>query len=254
MSLFSCKNISKSYGGEHILNGISLKLEPEEFVSLVGASGVGKTTLFNILAGVEKADAGRVFLNESDITGVCGHVSYMPQNDLLFEHLTVLDNITLPLIIQKKKRKEAREYALSFFSRFGLEDCARKYPAQLSGGMRQRAAFLRACMLEKPVMLLDEPFSALDFITRAEIREWFAEISRSLHLTTLCVTHDIDEALILSKRIYVMKGRPARIGGCYLADGQQSGSSALTPSRLRLKQQLFSALSGALIITQPKAV
>jgi ABC-type nitrate/sulfonate/bicarbonate transport system ATPase subunit len=229
MSLFSCKKISKSYGGVFILDNISLDLQAEEFVSLVGTSGTGKTTLFNILAGVETPDSGEVFLNDSSVTGCAGTVSYMPQKDLLFEHLTVLDNITLPLIIQKQKRKEAREYALSFFERFGLDGYAKKYPAQLSGGMRQRAALLRAFMQKKPVLLLDEPFSALDPVTRAGIREWYAEISQSLRLTTFCVTHDIDEATMLSCRIYVIKGRPARL--CYTGE-----------SGCGLKQNILAAL------------
>jgi ABC-type nitrate/sulfonate/bicarbonate transport system ATPase subunit len=209
--LFSCENITKIYEGEAVVSGISLELSAGGFISLVGPSGVGKTTLFNVLAGVDKPDAGKVFLSGEDITGVSGRVSYMLQKDLLLEYRTVLDNVILPLLIRGGKKREAREYAASFFSHFGLSGYEKKYPRQLSGGMRQRAALLRTCMMRNPVILLDEPFSALDAITRRQMQEWYQDIAGEMSLSTLFITHDVEEALVLSDSVYILTGKPGCI-------------------------------------------
>ncbi|MCL2044704.1 MAG: ATP-binding cassette domain-containing protein, partial [Treponema sp.] len=140
---FSCEHITKTYESEPVVEDISLELPQGGFISLVGASGVGKTTLFNVLAGLDPPDAGKVWLDGGDITGISGRVGYMPQKDLLLEHRTVLDNVILPLLIRGEKKNNAREHAAAFFSRFGLSGYEKKYPWQLSGGMRQRAALLR---------------------------------------------------------------------------------------------------------------
>jgi ABC-type nitrate/sulfonate/bicarbonate transport system ATPase subunit len=180
--------------------------------------------LFNVLAGVDKPepppslkgegsplDAGNVILNGEDITGVSGKVSYMLQKDLLLEYRTVIDNVILPLLIRGEKKKQAREKASVFFPMFGLEGCEKKYPHQLSGGMRQRAALLRTCMLQNPVILLDEPFSALDAITRRAMQTWYAEISEQMKVSTFFITHDVEEALILSDTVYILNGVPGQI-------------------------------------------
>ena len=212
--VFSCEHIVKCYEGLPVVDDISLELAEQGFISLLGPSGVGKTTLFNSLAGVEKPDAGKVFLRGEDISGVCGKVSYMLQKDLLLEYRTVLDNVILPLLIRGRKKKTAREYAAGFFPQFGLSGYEKKYPRQLSGGMRQRAALLRTCMLANPVILLDEPFSALDAITRRRMQAWYCEIAESMKLSTIFITHDVEEALILSDTIFILNGSPGKITHC----------------------------------------
>jgi len=220
--LFSCEAITKNYENEPVVQNINLELPEGGFISLLGTSGVGKTTLFNVLAGVEEPDAGKVFLNGIDITGTSGKVSYMLQKDLLLEYRTVLDNVILPLLIRGEKKKTAREFAAGFFSMFGLEGYEKHYPFQLSGGMRQRAALLRTCLTTynegtktsgsiKPVILLDEPFSALDAITRRKMQAWYEEIAEKLNISTLFITHDVEEALLLSDTVYIMNGKPGVI-------------------------------------------
>jgi ABC-type nitrate/sulfonate/bicarbonate transport system ATPase subunit len=211
--LFACENISKDYNGEPVVSGISLELSEGGFISLLGPSGVGKTTLFNVLSGVDTGGSGQVFLAGKDITGISGRVSYMLQKDLLLEYRTVLDNVILPLLIRGRKKKDAREKAAAFFPQFGLAGYEKKYPRELSGGMRQRAALLRTCMLENPVILLDEPFSSLDAITRRVMQNWYQEIAGKLGLSTLFITHDVEEAITLSDRVYILTGRPGRITG-----------------------------------------
>jgi ABC-type nitrate/sulfonate/bicarbonate transport system ATPase subunit len=210
--LFSCRGITKRYAGEEVVSGISLGLPAGGFISLLGPSGVGKTTLFNVLSGVDKPDAGQVFLSGEDITGISGRVSYMLQKDLLLEYRTVLDNVILPLLIRGMKKKEAREYAAPFFPHFGLAGCEKKYPRQLSGGMRQRAALLRTCMLRNTVILLDEPFSALDAITRRRMHGFYLEIAGEMKLSTIFITHDVEEAVSLSDTVYILNGKPGIIG------------------------------------------
>jgi ABC-type nitrate/sulfonate/bicarbonate transport system ATPase subunit len=212
--LFSCRGITKCYNQEPVVEDVDLELPQRGFVSLLGPSGVGKTTLFNVLSGVDYPDAGHVLLSGEDITGISGRVSYMLQKDLLLDHRTVLDNVILPLIIRGRNKREAREYAASFFAHFGLEGYENKYPRSLSGGMRQRAALLRTCMMRNPVILLDEPFSALDAITRIKMQNWYQDIAGEMGLSTLFITHDVEEAVTLSDRVYILNGKPGRITEC----------------------------------------
>jgi len=208
---FRCENVAKNYEGDPVVLGISVELPRGGLVSLLGPSGVGKTTLFNVLAGLDMPDAGRVFLEGEDITGIPGRVGYMPQKDLLLEHRTTLDNVILPLLIRGEKKTVARQHAAGFFPRFGLSGYEKKYPYQLSGGMRQRAALLRTCMTHNRVILLDEPFSALDAITRGEMQDWYREIAESMGLSTIFITHDVEEALLLSDTVYILNGKPGKI-------------------------------------------
>jgi ABC-type nitrate/sulfonate/bicarbonate transport system ATPase subunit len=209
--LFNCENITKNYEDDPVVRDISLELPEGGFISLLGPSGVGKTTLFNVLSGVDVPDAGKVFLSGEDITGISGKVSYMLQKDLLLEYRTVLDNVILPLLIRGEKKKTAREAAAGFFSMFGLAGYEKKYPNELSGGMRQRAALLRTYMLHNPVILLDEPFSALDAITRRKMQLWYADIAGKMKISTFFITHDVEEALALSDTIYILNGKPGII-------------------------------------------
>ncbi|GHT77459.1 nitrate ABC transporter ATP-binding protein [Spirochaetia bacterium] len=249
--LFVCRGITKRYNGEAVVGDVALEIPQGGFVSLLGPSGVGKTTLFNVLSGVDRPDAGQVLLNNEDITGISGKVSYMLQKDLLLEFRTVLDNVILPLLLAGEKKQEARQYAASFFPHFGLVGCEHKYPRQLSGGMRQRAALLRTCMLrtgpngpQNTVILLDEPFSALDAITRLKMRDWYQGIAGEMKLSTLFITHDVEEAVTLSDRVYIMNGKPGRITAAIdiLPARPRSKDFALSPEFARFKGEIMGAI------------
>lgn len=205
------KGISKAFGDKQILEDIHLRLAEGELVSLLGASGVGKTTLFHIISGLLTPDSGSVLLGTEEITGEPGKISYMLQKDMLLPYKTVLDNVALPLVIKKVKKKEARKEAQKHFQEFGLEGYENKYPDQMSGGMRQRAALLRTYLFSGEAALLDEPFSALDTITKSAMHQWYLSVMDKISLSTLFITHDIDEAILLSDRIYILAGRPGRI-------------------------------------------
>ena len=205
--------VSKSFDGESVIRDIHIELREGELVSLLGISGGGKTTLFNVIAGLSLPDQGQVLLNGRDITGQPGNVSYMLQKDLLLPYRTIVDNVALPLLIKGAGKKEAREKASAYFSQFGLEGTEMKYPGQLSGGMRQRAALLRTYLFSADVALLDEPFSALDMLTKGAVHSWYLDVMERIRLSTLFITHDIDEAILLSDRIYLLTGRPGQITG-----------------------------------------
>lgn len=207
-------HISKWYDGRCILKDVSLHLETGELVCLLGVSGAGKTTLFHTLSGLETPEEGQVFLSGQEITGKPGSISYMLQKDLLLPHKKMLDNVALPLVLRGESKQAAREKAQPYFAQFGLEGTEAQYPAQLSGGMRQRAALLRTFLGSRGVVLLDEPFSALDALTKREIHRWYMGMMDQLKLTTLFITHDIDEAILLSDRIYILAGSP----GCIAAE------------------------------------
>ena len=211
MTVLKINHVSKSFEEEQIIKDISIELQEGEIVSLLGVSGGGKTTLFNIIAGLSIPDKGNVFLEGEDITGKPGKISYMLQKDLLLPYRTILDNVALPLIVRGMKKKEAREKATGFFEAFGLEGTEKKYPSQISGGMKQRAALLRTYLFSEKVALLDEPFSALDMLTKARVHEWYLDVMEKIKLSTLFVTHDIDEAILLSDRIYLLTEKPGTI-------------------------------------------
>jgi len=211
MAILQVQNVSKTFEEERIIENISLELREGEIVSLLGVSGGGKTTLFNIIAGLSQPDEGKVFLADEDITGKPGCISYMLQKDLLLPYRTIVDNVALPLIIRGTKKSEARKMASAYFEEFGLEGTQKKYPSQLSGGMKQRAALLRTYLFSEKVALLDEPFSALDMLTKTAVHEWYLDVMEKIKLSTLFITHDIDEAILLSDRIYLLTGKPGSI-------------------------------------------
>lgn len=209
--MLQVKGVSKTFEQEEIIRDISLELKEGEIVSLLGVSGGGKTTLFNIIAGLSEPDEGEVYLENENITGQPGKVSYMLQKDLLLPYRNIVDNVALPLIIRGMKKKEARQKAVNYFKEFGLEGTEEKYPSQISGGMKQRAALLRTYLFSEKVALLDEPFSALDMLTKSTVHEWYLDVMEKIKLSTLFITHDIDEAILLSDRIYLLTGKPGTI-------------------------------------------
>ncbi len=194
-----------------VLEDVSLSVSAGEFVSLIGPSGCGKSTLLNIIAGLEEPTHGEIRFDGRLSSGRPGAVGYMHQKDLLLPWRTVLDNAILGLEIQGVGRAEARRRALDMAEQFGLKGFEHSYPHLLSGGMRQRAAFLRTALANQEIILLDEPFGALDALTRANMQEWLLERWESWGKTVVLVTHDVDEALLLSDRVYVLTPRPARL-------------------------------------------
>lgn len=236
--------ITKSFDGVTIIEDVSVELWEKEIVCLLGVSGAGKTTLFNVLSGVLKPDAGSVTLNGREITGQAGHISYMLQKDLLLPYRTVLDNVALPLIIRGKDKKSARAEAEAHFAEFGLEGTQKKFPSQLSGGMRQRAALLRTYLFSEGVALLDEPFSALDTITKSAIHRWYLAVMEQITLSTLFITHDIDEAILLSDRIYIMAGKPGRITAELAVETPRPRGRefTLSPDFIEYKKQILQLL------------
>lgn len=211
MAELKVRGVSKSFEGKKIIENISIELHQGEIVSLLGISGGGKTTLFNVIAGLSSPDQGAVYLDGEEITGKPGKISYMLQKDLLLPYRTIEDNVALPLLIKGEKKREARRKVGAYFKEFGLDGTEKKYPHQLSGGMRQRAALLRTYLFSDGVALLDEPFSALDTLTKNSMHAWYLNIMEQIRLSTLFITHDIDEAILLSDRIYLMGGKPGKI-------------------------------------------
>lgn len=193
------------------IDDISLKVDEGEFVSLIGPSGCGKSTLFNVISGLDRPDIGEVLVDGRKIVGEIGHVGYMMQKDLLLPWRTVLDNAILAAEVKGMAKKEARARVRELLPAFGLERFAGEYPAKLSGGMRQRVALLRTVMADQPIWLLDEPFGALDAMTRDRMQQWLLGIFRQFRPAVLFITHSIDEAVFLSDRVYVLSDRPARV-------------------------------------------
>lgn len=244
MEILKAEKISKSFGENKVLRDVSLTLNEGEIVSLLGVSGCGKTTLFNILSGIYQPDSGQVLLSGQDITGTPGKISYMLQKDLLFPYRKVIDNVCLPLIINGMRKKEARKKADSYFKTFSLDGTQMKYPSELSGGMRQRAALLRTYLSSNGVALLDEPFSALDTITKGQIHKWYLDVMKQINLSTVFITHDIDEAILLSDRIYILSGKPATIDNEIVIDVKKPRGDDfnLTDEFLKYKRRIVEIL------------
>jgi len=193
------------------VDDVTIRVPDNKFVSVLGPSGCGKSTIFNIVAGLIKPSAGEVYLDGMNISGMVGFVGYMLQKDLLLPWRTVLDNVILGMELQSVPKGEARERALPYLRRYGLAGFETQYPAALSGGMRQRAALLRTLLYDTEVILLDEPFGALDAQTRAHMQQWLLQIWADFNKTVVFITHDVEEAIFLSDQVVVMTQRPGRI-------------------------------------------
>ena len=229
------------------VSNVNLKIAKSEFVTLVGPSGCGKSTLFNMIAGLlpPDSDGSLLFGGQPQRDGqLLGKVSFMPQRDLLFPWRTVLDNAILALEVEGVPRKEARDRARAMLPEFGLTGFANHYPHQLSGGMRQRVALMRTFLFERDLLLLDEPFGALDALTRSRMQHWLLDIWARHRRTVLFITHDIDEAIVLGDRVLVMSARPGTVKSETVIDmpRPRDPSIVLTPEFIRLKQRLLAEI------------
>ncbi|WP_100405813.1 ABC transporter ATP-binding protein [Bacillus solitudinis] len=237
-------DVYHSFQNEKIINGLNITLQNGEFISVIGPSGCGKSTLFNLIAGLELPDKGQILFAGKDVKGQRGHSSYMMQKDLLFPWKTVLENVLLGATITRQSKEEAEKEATALFPMFGLKGYENYYPSVLSGGMKQRAALLRTFLHKKDLLLLDEPFGALDALTREKMHEWLLQIWSQMQRTVLFITHSIDEAIFLSDRIYVLAPRPTELVlemKVSLPRPRRKAMS-LTPEYARLKQELMKAL------------
>ncbi|HWJ79416.1 MAG TPA: ABC transporter ATP-binding protein [Niallia sp.] len=208
MEYLTLDNVNMSFHSHHVLKDITLHIKKGEFISLLGPSGSGKSTLFHLIGGLLHPDSGHIYLNNKEITNKKGHISYMPQTPSLFPWRTLLENV---MLIQELSGKKEKEKAIAMLHKAGLSSFIHEYPSALSGGMQQRASFIRALLSEKDILLLDEPFGALDEFTRLDMQQWLLNLWEQYKRTILFITHNIEEALFLSDRIFVISKNPARI-------------------------------------------
>lgn len=245
---FELRNVSKHFstkkGQLPVIRDVGMVANPGEFISIIGPSGCGKSTLFKLIAGLETPSEGHIMVDGVEATGNPEKFAYMPQKDLLFPWRSVLDNTTLGLEVQGLSRKAARAKALPLFEKFGIDGFEDSYPWRLSGGMRQRAALLRTVVQDRPVLLLDEPFGALDSLTRIEMQEWLTSVWEQFRWTVVLITHDIREAVFLSDRVYALTARPARVREVYEVPLARPRSLAVAtdPTFVELEAKLLAAL------------
>ena len=239
-------HLKKYYDGGRlkVLEDVSFQCMEKEFVSIIGPSGCGKSTIFNLITGIEEATGGKILVEGAVTDPRTPKAAYMPQRDLLLPWLRVLDNVVIGLEIDGATKKERYGRAYEYLELFGLDGFEDKYPSELSGGMKQRAAFLRTVLTEKRILLLDEPFGALDALTRLQMQKWLLTIRQRLSRTVLFITHDIDEAIFLSDRVVVLSPRPAtvlNIIDIYLP-GPERKDQLLSREFTDLKKQLLEQL------------
>ncbi|MEU5096769.1 ABC transporter ATP-binding protein [Streptomyces sp. NPDC020996] len=239
------RGVGKSFGTLEVLRDLHLTVRPGEFAAVIGPSGSGKSTLFDLISGLERADTGTVLVDGEPTGPGSRQVAQMPQKDLLLPWRTVLDNTALGLEAEGVRRKEARRRAGELFEAFGLDGFQGSYPAQLSGGMRQRAALLRTVVLGRPVLLLDEPFGALDSLTRTDMQLWLAQMWQRYRWTIILVTHDIREAALLADTVHVLSPRPATVvERVEIPRGTPRGRADLTePATAAVERRLLAALT-----------
>ncbi|MFT4463546.1 MAG: ABC transporter ATP-binding protein [Sodalis sp. (in: enterobacteria)] len=205
------RQVCRSFGALTALAPTDLEVRQGEFICLVGPSGCGKSTLFNVISGVLAPDSGQILIDGRDVTGSSGHVGYMLQKDLLLPWKTVIDNIVLGAVINGGASRAQRTQGVALARRYGLGEFINHYPTALSGGMRQRVALMRTLAMQHDIMLLDEPFGALDSQTRLTMQQWLLQVWSEQRRTVVFITHDIDEAIMLADRVVVMTPRPGRI-------------------------------------------
>ena len=226
------------------LQGVSLKAFEQEFVTIIGPSGCGKSTLFNVISGLLQPDRGEVCIDARCVVQRLGRMGYMPQKDLLLPWRNVLDNVILCAELNGVPKVESYRLVEQLLPLFGLEGFAQSYPSALSGGMKQRAALLRTFLCQKEILLLDEPFGALDAISRGDMQKWLLDVWEQFRQTILFITHDVEEAVFLSDRIYVMSPRPGRISLEVTVDFPRPRDREFVadPHFISLRERLFEAL------------
>ena len=208
---FKISNLDLYYGDFHALKDINMSIHANEITAFIGPSGCGKSTLLTMLSGLTQPEKGTISIDGAPLSKAHSAIGYMLQKDHLFEWRNIFSNISLGLEIQKRLDEPARLELLDMMSAYGLAGFEYAKPSELSGGMRQRAALIRTLALKPDILLLDEPFSALDMLTKKSVHNWYLKVMDEIHLSTLFITHDIDEAILLSDRIYLLTGRPGRI-------------------------------------------
>ena len=245
MSTVTFQGVTKKYGEVLAVKDLSLEIHDGEFMVLVGPSGCGKSTVFNAIAGLIPPTSGRISIDGTDVTVATGHVGYMLQKDLLLPWRTVLDNVVLGMEIQGTPMKAARERALPLLQKYGLAGFEHLYPNSLSGGMRQRAALLRTLLFDTDVILLDEPFGALDAQTKMQMQEWLMQLWSDFKKTVVFVTHDVDEAIYLSDEIHVMGTRPGRVVETIAVELSRPRlrTASLTPEFIAIKERCLNLLT-----------
>jgi ABC-type nitrate/sulfonate/bicarbonate transport system ATPase subunit len=243
-SKLTIDNVTVRFGETLALAETSFEVKDGEFITLVGPSGCGKTTLMNVIAGLQQPTSGRVVMDGANIAGRPGHVGYMFQKDLLIPWRTVTGNIVLGAALTGRATKGDRAGARELAARYGLGDFVDHYPHALSGGMRQRVALMRTLAFHKDVLLLDEPFGALDAQTRLEMQQWLLEVWADSGRTVLFITHDVDEAVFLADRVVVMSARPGRIQAVHdvALPRPRTVDTLMTPAFMELKSQVLSGL------------
>ena len=241
------KTFRKGQARVEAFQGVDLTVSDGEFVSVLGPSGCGKSTLLHVVSGLESQTEGRIVINGEEPASAAQRTpffGYMFQKDLLMPWSTIIDNVSLGLVVQGVGKEEARRRAGELLDRYGLGFSAKMYPAQLSGGMRQRAALIRTLLIDRPIMLLDEPFGALDALTRSLMQEWLLSLWEQDRKTILFVTHDVEEAVFLSDRVVVMTARPGRIKLSLPIDipRPRDYETTATTEFVHLKQQLLQSI------------
>jgi ABC-type nitrate/sulfonate/bicarbonate transport system ATPase subunit len=243
------RHVSKTFIGANravpALDDISFKVWPGEFVTIIGQSGSGKSTLFNLCVGLLEPDEGEILIDGERPKSRVGMLGYMPQRDLLLPWRDVLDNVIIPPELRGIPKNESRGKALGLFPRFGLAGFEHEFPPALSGGMRQRAALLRTWMTERPTLLLDEPFGALDALTRRELRNWLLGVWQESERTVMFITHDVEEAVYLGDRVIVLSSKPGKIKSEFMVNLPRSQRQRIIgePEFDRLVQKLLGELS-----------
>ncbi|EJQ41987.1 MULTISPECIES: ABC transporter ATP-binding protein [Bacillus] len=239
-------NVSFHYDEKPIIDELNASIQDKEFVSIIGPSGCGKSTLFRLITGLEEASTGQIELTETK-----SHpVGYMPQKDMLLPWRTIIENAALPLECQGVEKKEAQVKAKELLHKFGLQGYEKKYPKDLSGGMRQRVSFIRTLLTGGEILLLDEPFSALDALTKASLQEWLFEQWKEWEKTILFITHDVEEALFLSNRILVVENQPIATLTERIVplDRNRTRKDLYKPEVLALKEEILSMLQRQVLV------
>ncbi|MEJ6490618.1 ABC transporter ATP-binding protein [Leucobacter sp. USCH14] len=256
MSTLEMRGIGKRFGEQLVLENVSFDVGAGEIVAIIGASGSGKSTLLSLLTGALNPDAGEILFEGAPLPQRDRPFAYMPQRDALLPWRRVVENAAIGLEVRGVRRDEARRRVRELIGPFGLTGSERRYPRQLSGGMRQRVSFLRAVVQDRPILLLDEPFGALDAITRDELQRWLLEMWRGAGWTIICITHDIREAVRLADRVLVLPSTPgALLGEIAVPRDIPRGDGILADPRVpRLEAELHALLRAATYPSRSKPI